>query len=60
MEWVASCPVEDALGMQAVRTCSFFRPEWIPAGVVALFLGVVIAAKLTGNWDSAIPDHIYQ
>jgi len=27
---------------------------------VAIFLGFVIAAKLTGNWDSAIPDHVYQ
>lgn len=65
MECVASCPVEDALGMQVIgvpasRATRFFHPEWMAAGVVAIFLGFVIAAKLTGNWDSAIPDHVYQ
>ncbi len=65
MECIASCPVEDALGMQVIgvpasRATRFFHPEWMAAGVVAIFLGFVIAAKLTGNWDSAIPDHVYQ
>ncbi|MCL4783202.1 MAG: 4Fe-4S binding protein [Bryobacterales bacterium] len=65
MECVASCPVEDALGMQVIgvpasRATRFFHPEWMAAGVVALFLGFVIAAKLTGHWDSAIPHHVYE
>ncbi len=60
MECVASCPVDDALGMQVIRTRGYFRPEWMAAGLVALFLGFVVAAKLTGHWDSAIPDHVYQ
>lgn len=61
MECVASCPVEDALGMQVIRTRrGFFRPEWMAAGVVALFIGFVVAAKLTGHWDSAVPDDVYQ
>lgn len=60
MECVASCPVEDALGMQVIRTRGFFRPEWMAAGVVAIFLSFVVAAKLSGHWDSAIPDHVYQ
>lgn len=65
MECVASCPVEDALGMQVIgvpasRATRFFHPEWMAAGVMAIFLGCVIAAKLTGHWDSAIPDHVYQ
>ncbi len=65
MECVASCPVEDALGMQVIgvpasRATRFFHPEWMAAGVIALFLGFVIAAKLTGHWDSAIPHHVYR
>ncbi len=65
MECVAACPVEDALGMQVIgvpeaRATRFFKPGWIAAGVAAIFLGFVVAAKVTGHWDSAIPDHVYQ
>ena len=60
MECVASCPVEDALGMKVIQTRGFFRPEWMAVGVVALFVGFVVVAKLSGHWDSAIPDYVYQ
>lgn len=66
MECVASCPVEDALGMELVGTPlngsanRFFRPEWMAVGVVGIFLTFVIVAQLTGHWNSAIPDHVYQ
>ena len=36
-------------------------PGWaLAAGIVTLFLGIVMAAKATGSWQTLIPDDIYR
>ena len=60
MECTAVCPAEGAL----VMACTPTRrpvPAWvIGAGALGLFLTFVVTAKITGHWDSPIPDQAYR
>lgn len=70
LECVAVCPVQDALSLSLPAMLPnalsparkpFALPAWaIAAGIAALFLGVAGFAKVTGHWDSAIPQSAYQ
>ena len=35
-------------------------PIWIAAGIASVFLGLVLVARVTGNWHTEIPDDRYQ
>jgi polyferredoxin len=64
MECVAVCPAEGALAMalkparRAVPAA--VQPWMIGVGALGLFLAFVLAAKLTGHWDSPIPEQQYR
>jgi polyferredoxin len=58
MECVAVCPARGALQMSLPRRRNL--PAWaLAAGIAAIFLGVVVTAKLTGIWQTRIPDEVY-
>jgi polyferredoxin len=59
LECVAVCPAKGALAMSATRRKAL--PAWaIAGGVAALFLGIVGAARLTGNWHTEIDPRTYE
>ena len=59
MRCVASCPAEGALHM-SIGGGRKRVPAWaIAAGVAAIFLGVVVIARLTGHWHTNISQSIY-
>ncbi len=59
VECVTVCPAKGALAMSAARRRAL--PGWaIAAGIAALFLGVVGAAKLTGNWHTELDPLMYR
>jgi polyferredoxin len=58
LECVAVCPVKDTLQMSFTHKKRV--PEWmVAASLVAIFLLMVGLAKLTGHWNSPIPDDLY-
>jgi polyferredoxin len=58
LECVAVCPARGALQMSLPRRRTL--PAWaLAAGIAAIFLGVVVTAKLTGIWQTPIPDEVY-
>jgi polyferredoxin len=60
MECVAVCPAEGALAM-TLTPARRAVPAWaIGAGAAGIFLAFVLAAKLTGHWDSPISDQAYR
>ncbi|MCC7154548.1 MAG: 4Fe-4S binding protein [Bryobacterales bacterium] len=59
MECVAVCPAEGALDMAVSRRWKV-RPWVMAAGVVAIFVGIVAVARITGHWHSPIPNELYQ
>jgi polyferredoxin len=65
-ECVAVCPAQDALAMSLPKmfTPNPNRPAMPPwamaAGIALLFLGVAGFAKVTGHWQSPIPNAVYQ
>jgi polyferredoxin len=60
MECVAICPAENALAMQ-LAPARRAVPSWaIAAAIVVVFVGVVGMAKITGHWDSPIPERMYE
>lgn len=66
LECVAACPVEGALGMsiakmQALKSSPSRLPAWaMAAAIAALFLGIVGYAKLSGHWQTNVPDAVYE
>lgn len=59
MECVNVCPAEGALEMKLLRRRRV-EPWAIAAGVAAIFFGFAGYAKLTGHWDSAVPNAVYE
>jgi len=63
---VAVCPAENALVMDLPRVFAPSRkrprlPAWAMAAAVALlFLGITGFAKLTGHWNSDVPEVVYR
>ena len=66
MECVAVCPAQDALAMSLPRLPGAkpkhtVLPAWaMAAGIALLFLGVAGFAKMTGHWESSIPNAVYE
>lgn len=58
MSCVAACPVKDALAVKVTPKRAL--PAWaVAAAIVAIFLGVVIAARATGHWQTDVPAELY-
>lgn len=54
---VTVCPAAGALDLTAGRRRV---PGWaVGAGVATLFLGAVLAARLSGHWHTVLPDAVY-
>jgi hypothetical protein len=54
---VKVCPVEGCLEAKAFSRVRLAPWAW-PLLVVGLWLGIWALAKVTGNWDSSLPDQI--
>lgn len=51
---VAACPVKDALGV--TRAPPGTLPAWtVPIAALTILLGAYAVARITGNWESALP-----
>jgi polyferredoxin len=59
MECVKACPVEGCLQARAFGRLRIAPWAW-PLLVVGAWLGIYAVAKLTGNWDTAIPDEAFR
>ncbi len=58
LECVAVCPAKDTLFMAAPRRHPV--PAWgIAAAMAVLFFGLVGYAKLTGHWETRLPQQLY-
>ena len=63
LECVASCPVEAALVVAAPgksMLAKSIKAEWFAAAICAIFLVVVVVAKVSGHWSGEIPMSAYQ
>ncbi|HYG69956.1 MAG TPA: 4Fe-4S binding protein, partial [Anaeromyxobacteraceae bacterium] len=59
LDCVAACPVSKALDVSVTRRARI--PAWaFAAGIAAVFLAVVLAARVTGHWRTDLPAPIYQ
>jgi polyferredoxin len=59
MACVAVCPAKGALEVKVTKRRTL--PSWaVAAAIAALFLGIVGTARLTGHWDTNLPDAVYQ
>lgn len=56
---VAVCPARGALSAGLTRKRAV-QPWAIAAAIAAIFLGLVITAKVTGHWNTNLPDSVYQ
>lgn len=56
---VSDCQVEGALEMKLGRK-SRVKPVWFATGILVVFLGIVLGARLTGHWHTELPEEIYQ
>lgn len=59
MECVNVCPAEGALDMKALAR-KRVQPWMVAAGIAVIFFGLVGYAKLTGHWESDIPNAVYE
>ena len=58
LECVAVCPAERTLYLAPSRHRPL--PNWaIAAGIAVVFLGLVGGARLSGHWNTRLPDHVY-
>jgi len=70
MACVASCPVENALQLalpprNAVEPEQRWRglvvrPRTAVAILAVIFFGVILFARISGHWQTHVPDHVYQ
>jgi polyferredoxin len=59
LECVAVCPAEGALAIAAPRRRVV--PAWaMAAGIAVLFFGVTGWARLSGHWQTHLPDSVYR
>lgn len=71
LECVAVCPAKDTLALAPVQLLTLAKdvpqrgtwkamPAWLVAAAIAiLFFGLVGYAKLSGHWDTRLPQQIY-
>ncbi len=64
LECVSACPSENALDLSIAGKRNFGKratdPRWLAAGIFAIFFAFVAYAKLSGHWDSPIPEAAYR
>ncbi len=60
MECVTACPAEGALGMTFVSGKRMLTGPRLAAGILVLFAGAYLGARVTGHWESDIPDEVYK
>lgn len=70
MACVASCPVENALQLalpprKAAEPAERWRgmavrPRIAVAILAMIFFGVILFARISGHWQTKVPDHVYQ
>lgn len=58
LDCVASCPVPTALNPKIFK--QRVPIKWIAVGIVSIFIGIWIVAKLTDQWDNKISDTEYR
>ena len=59
LECVAVCPAAGALEFSLPKKRQI--PAWaLATGIAAVFLGTVAFAKVTGHWDTYLPNEVYQ
>ncbi len=56
---VSVCPVKDALEMRTLRRGRRITAVQVAAGVAAIFMLTVTAARLTGHWSGHVPERIF-
>lgn len=59
MECVKACPVDGCLEAKAFSSVRISPWVW-PLLVVGLWLAIYGTAKVTGNWDSRVPQDVYR
>ena len=59
MECVNVCPAEGALDMKLFRR-KRVQPWMVAASVAVIFCGLVGYAKVTGHWESSVPNAVYE
>ncbi len=63
LECIAVCPAKDALAVQVGAPLlgrSKRLPAWaVAAGVAIIFIGLVGYAKVSGHWDTHLPNQVY-
>jgi polyferredoxin len=62
LECVAVCPAQDALSLQVAAHAGLRRvvPAWqLSAGIAVIFCGLVAYAKLSGHWQTQLPDQVF-
>lgn len=59
MECVNVCPAEGALDMKVLAR-KRVQPWMIAAGVGVIFIGLVGYAKISGHWDTYVPNAVYR
>jgi polyferredoxin len=64
LECVSACPSENALDFSIMGRRALGNratdPRWLAAGIFVIFFGFVVYAKLSGHWESPIPEAAYR
>lgn len=62
LECVAICPADNALDLSVLgaKPLKQHTPWAVAAGIALLFFGIVGYAKVTDNWNTHVPDQLYQ
>lgn len=55
---VAACPAEGALALTVAKRP--VAPAWVAAAIAVIFVAITGYARLSGHWDSPIPNTVYQ
>jgi len=55
---VTDCPEDRALEMTIGRK-TVFKPSWVAAGILVIFLSIVLGARITGHWHTQLLGEVY-
>jgi hypothetical protein len=59
MECVAVCPARGALEVKVTKSRRL-GPRAIAAAIAILFLGIVVAAQMSGHWQTDLSEDLYR
>jgi polyferredoxin len=60
MQCIDVCPVKDALGFRVAFTKIRIQKQSVAAGLLILFLLIIAAGMVSGNWNNHIPSATYK